>query len=36
MYEFEEKYIYPLIKNKSSSYLSFINNIFVAYMDQIR
>ena len=25
--KFEERYNYPLIKNKSSSYLHFINNI---------
>ena len=28
--EFEERYIYPLIKNKSSSYLRFIDDIFMA------
>ena len=27
--EFEERYIYPLIKNKSSSYLRFIDDIFM-------
>ena len=30
MSEFEEKYIYPLIKNKSSSYLHFTDGIFMA------
>ena len=29
MSEVEERYIYPLIKNKSSSYLRFIDNIFM-------
>ena len=29
--EFEEKYIYPLIKNKSSSYLRFIDDIFMVW-----
>ena len=28
MSELEERYIYPLTKNKSSSYLCFINHIF--------
>ena len=31
MYEFEERYIYSLIKNKSSSYLRFIDNIFMVW-----
>ena len=29
MSEFDERYIYPLIKNKSSSYLRFIDDIFM-------
>ena len=29
MLEFEERYIYPLIKNKSSSHLHFIGDIFM-------
>ena len=31
MSEFEERYIYPLIKNKSSSYLRLIDNIFMVW-----
>ena len=31
MSEFEEKYIYPLIKNKSSSYLRFFDDIFMVW-----
>ena len=31
MSECEEKYIYPLIKNKSSSYLLFIDDIFMKW-----
>ena len=31
MSEFEERYIYPLIKNKSSSYLRFIGDIFMVW-----
>ena len=31
MSEFEEKCIYPLIKNKSSSYLRFIEDIFMVW-----
>ena len=31
MPEFEERYISPLIKNKSSSYLRFIGDIFMAW-----
>ena len=33
MSKFEERYIYPLIKEKSSSYMHFINNV---YMIQIK
>ena len=32
MYEFEERYIYPILKNKSSSYLRFIDNIFMVWI----
>ena len=32
MSEFEERYIYPLIKNKSSSYLRFIDDVFMAWV----
>ena len=31
MFEFEERCIYPLIKSKSSSYLRFIDNIFMVW-----
>ena len=31
MFKFEERYIYPLIKNKSTHYLHFINNIFMVW-----
>ena len=31
MSEFEEKYMHPLIKNKSSSYLRFIDDIFMVW-----
>ena len=31
MFEFVERYIYPLIKNKSSSYLRFIDDIFMVW-----
>ena len=32
MYEFEERYICPILKNKSSSYLRFIDNIFMVWI----
>ena len=30
--EFEEKYVYPLIKNKSVIYLSYIDDIFMVWI----
>ena len=32
MSEFEEKHIYPLIKNKSVIYLNYIDNIFMVWI----
>ena len=34
MSEFEEKYIYPLIKNKSIKYLRYIDDIFMAWIQK--